>query len=189
MVLEKQFINAEAYFDIADLPEYHDRRIDLVDGVIVEMPKPGGKHGQIAMRLSVRIGSFVEANRLGIATSGDTGFVLERSEGGGDTVRGLDIAFIKKGRVPDELPDSLLDLAPDLAVEIISPGNRASDIEKKIRQLLSAGALAVWIVFPELRSVTIHTTEGATTLMEDDTLTGGDVLPGFELPVDEIFPS
>ncbi|MCY4064467.1 MAG: Uma2 family endonuclease [Chloroflexi bacterium] len=188
MVLEKQFISAEAYFEIAGLPEYEDRRIELVEGVVVEMSKPGGKHGQIAMRLSVRIGSYVEANNLGIATTGDTGFVVERSDIGRDTVRGLDIAFMKKGRVPDELPDSLLYLAPDLAVEVISPSNKASDIEKKIQQLLNAGTSVIWIVYPDLRTVTIHTADGATTLFETDTLTGGDVLPGFELRVGDIFP-
>ena len=189
MVMERQFVSAEAYLEIANLPEYDDRSIELVEGVIVEMPKPGGKHGQIAMRLSVRIGSYVEANNLGIATTGDTGFILERSDAGRDTVRGLDIAFMKKGRVPDELPDSLLDLAPDLAVEIISPNNKASDIEKKIQQLLSAGTSAIWIVYPDLRTVTIHTVDGATTLMESDTLSGGDTLPGFEVRISDIFPS
>ncbi|MCY3832341.1 MAG: Uma2 family endonuclease [Chloroflexi bacterium] len=187
--MEKQFINAEAFFEIADLPIYDDRRIELVEGEIVEMPKPGGKHGQIAMRLSVRIGGYVEANNLGVATSGDTGFVIERSDVGRDTVRGLDIAFMKKGRVPDELPDSLLELAPDLAVEVISPSNKAGDIEKKIQQLLSAGTSLIWIVYPDLRTVTIHTEDGATTLTVTDTLTGGDILPGFEVRVADIFPS
>ena len=125
---------------------------------------------------------------LGIVTSAETGFILERNPDGRDTVRALDIAFLSSSRVPVVLPDHLVDVAPDLAVEVISPSNRVTDMHRKIRQLLAAGTALVWIVHPETRTVEVHTRSGAVTLEEGDTLSGGDVLPGFEIPVSEIFP-
>ena len=83
----------------------------------------------------------------------------------------------------------MVEVAPDLAVEVISPSNEAADTRLKIRQLLDAGTALVWIVYPDLRIVDAHTQDGATTLNEEDTLSGGDVLLGFEIPVREIFPA
>ena len=140
------------------------------------------------MLLSVRIANYVIDNGLGIVTAAETGFILERNPDGRDTVRGLDIAFLGRARVPAVLPDNLMDVVPDLAVEVISPSNEAADIRLKIRQLLDAGTALVWIVYPDLRIVDVHTRDGARTLNTADSLSGGDVLPGFEVPVREIFP-
>lgn len=186
--MERLHISAERFLEIAGNPEYADRSIELVEGEIVEMSKAGGLHGQITFLLSLKIGIFVVDNKLGIVTSAETGFILERNPDGRDTVRALDIAFLSSARVPAVLPDHLVDVAPDLAVEVISPSNRVTDMHRKIRQLLAAGTALVWIVHPETRTVEVHTRSGATTLEEGDTLSGGDVLPGFELPVREIFP-
>jgi len=187
--MERQYISAESFLEIVDSPGYEDRSIELVEGEIVEMPKPSGLHGQITFLLSLRIGNYVVDNGLGIVTAAETGFILERNPDGRDTVRGLDIAFIRGARVPGALPDQLVNLAPDLAVEVISPSNKVADMHRKIRQLLAAGTALVWIVHPETRTVEVHTQSGATTLEGDDSLSGGDVLPGFEIPVREIFPA
>ena len=184
--MERQLVSAEGFLEIAESPEYDDRIIELVEGEIVEHPKASGLHGQITMLLSVKIANFVVDNGLGVVTAAETGFLLERNPDGRDTVRGLDIAFIRGARV---LPDHLVDLAPDLAVEVISPSNKAADTHRKIRQLLAAGTALVWIVYPDSRIVDVHTRDGASTLEADDMLSGGDVLPGFEVPVREIFPA
>ena len=186
MVMERQLVSVEGYLEIAARPEYADRIVELVEGEIVEHPKASGLHGQITMLLSVKIANFVVDNGLGVVTAAETGFLLERNPDGRDTVRGLDIAFIRGARV---LPDHLVDLAPDLAVEVISPSNKAADTHRKIRQLLAAGTALVWIVYPDSRIVDVHTRDGASTLEADDMLSGGDVLPGFEVPVREIFPA
>ncbi len=186
MVMERQVISAEGFLEIVGSPEYVDRILELVEGEIVEIPKTSGLHGQITMLLSLKIANHVVDNGLGIVTAAETGFILERNPDGRDTVRGLDIAFIRGARV---LPDQLLDVAPDLAVEVISPSNEATDIRLKIRQLLNAGTALVWIAYPDLRIVDVHTRAGATTLNAADSLSGGDVLPGLEIPVREIFPA
>ena len=105
-------------------------------------------------------------------------------------MRGLDIAFLSSAKAPAVLPDRLVEVAPDLAVEVISPSNQATDMHRKIRQLLAAGTALIWIVHPETRTVEVHTQSGAANASGcDDVLSGGDVLPGFEIPVREIFPA
>jgi len=187
MVLEKQFISADMFMEYVE--QIDDRIVELVEGVIVDISRPGGEHGEILMLVAGRIHNHVREHNLGRVVVGDTGFVLERRDDGKDTVRGLDLAFISKAKSSERLSSGWISFAPDLAVEVISPSNKAGDIELKIQQLLSAGTSVIWIVYPDLRSITIHTTAGAKTLMEDDTLTGGEVLPDFEVSVADIFPS
>ncbi len=191
MVIEQQLqkMSAERFFELVDSPAYEDRSIELVEGEIVEMSKPSGLHGQITMLLSLKIANHVVENRLGVVTAAETGYILERNPDGRDTVRALDIAFLSRVRVPAVLPDKLVEVAPDLAVEVISPSNKVTDMHRKIRQLLAAGTALIWIVHPETGTVEVHTQSGAITLEADDRLSGGDVLPGFEIPVREIFPA
>lgn len=187
MVLEKQFINADMFLEYVE--QIDDRIVELVEGVIVDMSRPGWEHGEILITMGALIRDHARQYDLGRVAGGDTGFVLERRADGKDTVRGLDIAFVSKEKPREQLTRGWTTIAPDLAVEIISPSNKAGDIEKKIEQLLSAGTSLIWVVYPELRTVKVHTMHGAKTLREDDVLSGGDILPGFEIHVADIFPS
>lgn len=189
MAIQEQTITAERFFELVEQPEYLDRVIELVEGELIEMSKPTRIHGIVVANLTAEIVYFVKRNGLGEVNAGDTGFILERGEFGRDTVRGLDIAFVRKSRVPDPPDFTWYEKGPDLAVEVISPNNKAGDTHLKVLQLLNAGTRLVWLVFPESRSVEARTAEGATTLHENDTLSGGEVLPGFELRVGDIFPS
>ncbi len=189
MVLEKQFVSAEDFLEIVEQPDYDNRKVELVEGEIVDMPLPNPIHAAILATLATKLNNFVTETESGRILVGDAPFVLKRNVEGRDTLRGLDIAYISAERLPGKLPRSPLHVAPDLAVEVVSPGNKASDIEKKIQQLLNAGASLIWVVYPDLRTITIHTGDGATTLTENDTLSGGDVLPGFKVRVSDIFPS
>ncbi len=189
MVIQEQTITADRFYEIVEQPEYQDRVMELVEGAIVEMSKPKRIHGVIVARLTAKIANFVDAHELGEVTTGETGFVLDRNAYGRDTVRGLDIAFVKSERLPTPPDDTWYEMGPDLAVEVISPNNKTSDTQLKVMQLFNAGARLVWLVYPESRVVVAHTVAGSVTLREDDTLSGGDVLPGFEMPVGDIFPS
>ncbi len=188
MPAEKQYISAEEFLELVDKPQYQDRRLDLVEGEIVEMPLPTVGHGELTGLLSMKIASYVYENDLGRVTIGGTGFILARNPAGRDTVRGLDIAFISKAKAPKPLPRGWLEFAPDLAVEIISPDNQAGDTHKKIRELLKMGTPLIWLVYAETRTVVVHTSASAVTYEESDTLSGGDILPGFEVRVGDIFP-
>ena len=189
MPAEKQYISVEEFLELAQRPEYQDRRLELVEGKIVEMSKSTIRHGVITMRLSMKIASYVDENDLGWVTAAETGFVVGRSPAGRNTVRGLDIAFISKAKMPDPLPFKLFELAPDLAVEVISPGNSADDIHDKVHELLKMGTPLIWLVHSRARAVVVHTSASAVTYEESDTLSGGDVLPGFEVRVGDIFPT
>lgn len=189
MVLQQQSITADRFLEIAEQAQNQDCVMELVQGVVVEMSKPTVGHGEIISWLNIRIGNFVIENDLGRICSGDAGFVLERNPHGRDTVRGLDFAFIDKAKAPGPLQFTWYEIAPDLAVEVISPNNRTSDTQLKVMQLLNAGTRLVWLVYPESRVVVAHSADGAIILHEDDILSGHDVLPGFAMRVGDIFPS
>ena len=189
MVVEKQFINAERFLELVEQPQYVDRVVELVEGEIVEMSLPGGEHGELLTLLAVKIADFVYDNGLGRVTSGDTGFILERNPDGRDTVRGIDIAFVSFAKAPNPFVSKLVDVPPDLAVEIILPSNEAADIELKVWQLLNAGTSMVWVVYPDSRIVIVRSLSGAKILHETDTLSGGDILPGFAIRIGDVFPT
>ncbi len=127
-------------------------------------------------------------NDLGRVAVGDTPYIVERNSDGKDTVRGLDLSFLSKSKAPQPLPRQPMTVMPDLAVEVVSPRNETVDFRLKIHQLLEAGACMIWVVYPEMRIVDVHTASGVTALKEDDTLSGGDILPGFSVTVSDIFP-
>ena len=181
-------VTADNFVEVASLPEYADCRVELVDGRIIAMPPPGKLHGRVQHRLSLLVGTHVVEHGLGEVLGSDAGFVLERNLYGGDTVRGLDLAFVSRDSDQRILTDEDFVGAPDLAVEVLSPGNTRADMRLKIRQLLNAGARHVWVVDPGKRQVIAHSLDGARTYYDDDTLRGGDILPGFEVKVADIFP-
>jgi len=187
MIVEKQFISADAFYDIIQQPEHADRRVELVEGEIVDMPLPNPIHAAVLTSLSTALNVFVKQQGQGRVLTGDVPFILEQNPEGRDTLRGLDIAYISTERLPGSLPRKPLLVAPELAVEVISPSNKAEDIEKKTQQLLKAGTALIWIVYPDLQSVAVHTSDTAVRLSQSDMLTGGEVLPNFAIPVREIF--
>jgi Uma2 family endonuclease len=183
----ERLISAEEFILIAQLPENADKSLELIEGVVVEMVKPGGKHGGVTMKLGRKIGNWVEERDLGYVTAAETGFILGQKASGKVSVRGLDIAFIAKDRLPNGLPEGHIRIAPDLAVEVISPGNDAGDIQRKVRELLHAGCRLIWVVYPATQTIEVITSAGSHTLEAADTLAGGEVLPGFTLTVRDVF--
>lgn len=132
------------------------------------------------------MGSHVRQNRLGKIFSAGTGFLLSRDP---DTVRARDIAFVHKDRLPAELPeDAFWPGPPDLAVEVVSPGDTFREVDEKVQAWLESGALMVWVVNPKWRTVSVYRPgPDIKTLTENDELTGEDVLGGFRCRVGEIF--
>ncbi|HEX3149532.1 MAG TPA: Uma2 family endonuclease [Gemmataceae bacterium] len=159
---------------------------ELVRGVVITMPPPKAIHGYCAAQATIAIGGFVGQHRLGILVANDTGVLLER---GPDTVRGPDVAYWSFKRQAF-VPDGYFELAPDLAVEVLSPSNTRKQIDTKIREYLKAGTKLVWVIDPLDRSVRIYRTDPdrAVFLHSGATLDGEDVLPGFQFPVTGLFP-
>jgi Uma2 family endonuclease len=163
------------------------QRCELVRGELRPMSPSGFEHGAIAIQLGALLLAHVRRQNLGVVLGAETGYTLAR---GPDTVRGADVSFVSAARVPPgPLTKKFWEGAPDLAVEVISPDDRAGDIEEKVDEYLRAGARLVWVVSPKLRSVTIYRPTGnPQVLRETDELSGEDVMPGFACRVSEIFP-
>ena len=161
-------------------------RGELIRGALSETTPTGHEHGQIAARLVVRLGNFVQPRKLGILTVSDSGVQLEHNP---DTVREPDVAFFSAEKSPpDERVTGYAQVAPDLAVEIVSPSDWLPAVNDKALMWLRYGVRLVWVVRPDERRVDVHR-EGqpVVTLTESDALDGLDVLPGFSCPVREIF--
>ncbi|MBU4273661.1 MAG: Uma2 family endonuclease [Planctomycetes bacterium] len=160
-------------------------RCELVHGELIQMTPAGFEHGRIAAEIGGVLRDFVKARALGVVTGAETGFHIGHDP---DTVRAPDAAFIRQERVPPTPVRGFFPAAPDLAVEIISPGDRAGEVLAKAKDWLGAGCGAVWVLDPETKTVTVYRgLDRIVVLDPDDTLTGDDVLPGFSLPVGEIF--
>ncbi len=151
------------------------------------MSPAGFEHGRIVGRICGRLERFVEQQAIGVVTGAETGFRIGRDP---DTVRAPDVAFIRAERVPPAPLRGFFQGAPDLAVEVLSPGDRASEVLAKVQDWLSAGCRAVWVVDPANRTVSVYRSQDqVVTWSVSDELTGGDILPGFSLSVAEIFAS
>ena len=161
------------------------KRCGLVKGVLTEMTPSGARHGRVAMRIGRILAEYVGRQSLGEVFAAETGFRIYRDP---DTVRAPDAAFVSAERPPEELPERYLDLAPDLAVEVISPSDSATEVQAKVESWLRAGVRLVWVVYPSTKSVVVYTgLDHGRVLTEEDDLSGQPALPGFACPVKELF--
>ncbi len=163
---------------------HEGKRYELDEGVLVEMSPTGDVHGIIALWIGHLIVGFVVAHDLGYVTAAETGFVLSTSP---YIVRAPDVAFVAKAR-QKPLTGGYYTIAPDFAVEVVSPGDTASQIRRKVNQFLQAGTRLVWVVYPDERLIDVYKPGNAIQTFEiDDRLDGSDVLPGLTLSMHEIF--
>ena len=159
-------------------------RYELIRGVLVEKMPPGYSHGVVVSRIDYALAHYAESHDYGATGSGEPGYRLDRDP---DTVRAPHISWIAPDRVPVGL-QGYPGFAPDLAVEVKSPSNSNPEMAAKAAMWLSYGSREVWVADPESTSITVHR-PGAIpeTLGEDETLDGGDLLPGFTTPVWRLF--
>lgn len=173
--------------EFALLPSPEDgSQQELVDGVIITMPPPSFYHGQVCSKIDRSLGVFIDTHRLGWITSNDSGVILGSDPA---TVRGPDIAYWSRERMPEPLRSGYPKIAPDLVVEVMSHSDIFTQMLRKVQQYQRAGTREVWIVVPEDRSVAVcRPGQEYLLLSNGDTLTGGEVLPGFSCAVAELFP-
>ena len=163
------------------------KRYELHDGVLVETPSSTVLHSWIVSLLLHALMNHIYSQKLGYAFGDSLDYIL--NEG---IIYRPDVSFVAASRVP-VLPNYLHE-APDIAVEVLSPSNTASEMNYKINTYLQYGSRLVWIIDPEKQSVVVYRKgEGSSIvsvyLTAEDTLTGGDVLPDFCLPLNELFGS
>ena len=176
-------LSAEEFFRLPD-PDDGLKR-ELVRGEVVTMPGPGVEHGEVQVNVAFAIKTFLKSNPVGRVVT-ESGVVTERND---DTVRGPDVSYYSKERLPlDKRVVGYHDQPPDLCVEVMSPSNTMRNLMAKAREYLFAGVRVVWIVHPEDRTVSVVTDPlESRTLEPEATLDGGDVLPGFSCKVAELF--
>jgi Uma2 family endonuclease len=157
--------------------------IELIDGEIKKMSPAGFEHGRIAMLAGASLSTFVRQRGLGEVTAAETGFILRRNP---DTVRAPDVAFVSKERFVQT--SGYFPGAPDLAIEVVSPNDTYSDVDAKVLDWLRSGVRLVIVIDPSKRSAVIHRSMTETLRIGvEGVLDGGDVVPGWTLPLRELF--
>jgi Uma2 family endonuclease len=161
------------------------QKYERVDGEMRVSPA-GARHGGVIVRLTVRLGAFVLERKLGHVFESSTGFRWPgRKADRPDNVRCPDLSFVATGRFAGERePEGFAALAPDLAVEVLSPRDRRGDVLEKVGEYLDAGTRLVWVIDPQTRTATAYRSlNEVRVLSEADALDGADVLPGFSCPL------
>ena len=159
-------------------------RCELIEGQLIEMSPTGESHADLAGEIGHFLRLHVKEHGLGKVYP-EVGFLLSRNP---DTVREPDVAYIAKDRLPEARGPKYISIAPDLAVEVNSPNDAAGDVAAKVQMWLAHGTRAVWVVDPKSQTVTTYHPDGSARVVHhNETLTGGEVLPGFELPLHKLF--
>ena len=163
-----------------------DAKGELVRGELRVTPPAGGPHGVAVANLLFVLSTYVRTHRLGSAFGDGVGYELLRLP---RTVRVPDASFVHAERLPrDGVGPGLLEFAPDIAIEVLSPSETASDLEEKLNDYLISGTPLLWVVDPMRRTVMIVSADAPVRwLHEGDTLDGGSVVPGFACAVSDIF--
>jgi Uma2 family endonuclease len=170
--------------DVIELHDRHDRLFELIDGTLVEKTM-GWKESELAVIIARLLLNYVSVNRLGKVFGADGMFRLKPEQ-----IRIPDVAFISSQRFAgqDVAPGPFWELGCDLAVEVISPSNTRREMERKLDDYFRAGVRSVWFVYLTPREVVVYSSPTSSrTLRGDDSLEGGDVLPGFSVPVSDLF--
>jgi Uma2 family endonuclease len=175
---QTHLMTVEEFMNIDD--DYH--RHELIKGELLTMTPPKFEHGRVVANLVMLLLQHVKAHRLGEVFA-ECGYKLESNP---DTVLGPDVSFVSKERL-DQPEDRYYEGAPDLVVEVLSPGDRKGHVERKLAVYLERGAPSVWLVNPRKRTVEVVSSSGERKLLhEGDDLVDATV-PGFRVKVSEIF--
>ncbi len=170
--------------DVMRMDAHRDRLCELIDGVLVEKAM-GFEESWIALNVMILLGQFLQQHPLGIAMGADGLIQLLPHQ-----VRIPDGAYFAWERLPDRrMPrEAVPHLVPDLAIEVLSASNTPTEMRRKLREYFQAGVRLVWYIDPVSRTVTVyHSETDSMELDEDRILTGGEVLPGFEASVRQLF--
>jgi Uma2 family endonuclease len=179
MTVDTRLMTAEELLAIPD----DGCRYELVRGELIKMSPSGHVHGRIAARMMRSLSNYVSAKALGETYVAEAGYILSRNP---DTVRAPDVSFVTKERDRDD--EGYFLGAPDLAVEVISPSDTYSEVNAKVGEYLAAGTRIVILIDPRKVSAAVHRPGAATVHVAiDDAIDGADVVPGWSLPLRELF--
>jgi Uma2 family endonuclease len=160
-----------------------DQEYEVVNGILEAKEMAGARHGGITARLLTKLGAYLEVEGIGDLYTPDTTFIIGKNE------RLPDIGFVSAERIPEDgEPEGIWQIAPDLAIEVISPNDFYEKVKQKLRDYFAAGVREVWVISPEHKQVEIyHSPTQSDILNEDSELTSEALLPGFRCQVSELF--
>ena len=180
-----QRMTAEEFGDWVQRPENLNKWFELVRGEVIELPPPRKPHGRVCVNLAFALETYCRQRRKGYVLSNDFGVILEREP---DTVRGPDIALYEDASKFADLHPKYGEVPPRLAVEVLSPDNKAKHVTRKIMDYLKNGVDLVWLIDPEARTVNVYPRDRAPFLLgETDELTSENVLPDLRCKVADFF--
>jgi Uma2 family endonuclease len=180
-----QRMTAEEFSDWSQRPENVNRWFELVRGEVTELPPPSRPHGVVCMNIGRLLWNYAFQQRKGYVAGNDSGVILERHP---DTVRGPDVAFYEDPQTFSELHPKYGEVPPRLAVEVLSPNDKAQQVTRKITDYLKHGVRLVWLIDPEDRSITVYRSDmGPVRVEGDQELDGANVLRGFRCSAAELF--
>ena len=180
MTTQKTLLTADEFYLFCC---QNDGWYELVDGEVVELAPPNDEHGEAALNVGTAFNIYARRRGVGRARV-ETGYTLRT---GPDTVRGPDVSFVFHPRVEGRGSGFPVG-APDIAVEVFSPSGTAAGMARKVAEYLAAGSQRVWVVYPADRRVVVHCADGTVlSYGGDDVITDEELLPGFSLPLSEIF--
>jgi Uma2 family endonuclease len=178
-------MTVDEFAEWASRPENDNKWFELVRGEVIELSAPTKRHGVVVWRVARALDAYICQRGKGYLTINDSGVILERDP---DTVRGPDVALYEDAQSFDELHPKYGEVPPILAVEGLSPNDRADRTPRKITDYLRYGVALVWLVDPETRTVTVYPADNGPRLLEEsDELDGGEHLPGLRCRVADFF--
>jgi Uma2 family endonuclease len=183
MSVKQKLVTAE---ELREMPDVPGMNLELVDGEVVEVSPVNARHGLIAGTVYDALKDHVRQHDRGLIMGDNVGYVLRRDP---DNLRAPDVSFVAWNNAPDgDDLDRFVEGPPTLAVEIVSPSDRATDIHQRVQDYLDAGTRLVWVLWPDTRSATAYDADsGVRELGPDAELDGGDGLLGFTVRVGELF--
>jgi Uma2 family endonuclease len=182
MVTTEKLITAEELWRMVEPQD--GSRYELFQGELIQVAAAGGRHEACCAAICWMLHEYAKDRSAGYAVSNNTGVLTERDP---DTVLAPDLAYWSRQHLA-ELPEGFAEVPPDLAVEVVSPGDSQSYVHRKVLHYLDHGVALVWIVDPKTRTVTVYRSrQDVCILAEAEEIAGGDILPGFSCRVGEFF--
>ena len=180
-----QPMTADQFYEWCHCPENRDRHFELEHGKVVEMSRPGERHGVVCHNVNYLLGAYLRQRRKGRVCANDTGLILERNP---DTVRGPDVFLYDQSQPYDQLHSKYSEEVPQLAVEVLSPNDNWGKVLRRVAEYLQRGVEVVWVVDPENRTATVLLPNQLPQVLEEnDQITGAPAFPDLSFPVAELF--